>query len=320
MNNLPWVEKYRPTKLEDIVGNENAIQQFKVIAKNGNIPHMILAGSPGTGKTTSIICLAKILLGQEFRNAFLELNASDERGIEVIRSKISMFCKKKVTLPENIHKIIFLDDVDSMTSTAQHALRRIIELHSSTTRFVMACNTSTKIIEAIQSRCSVIRFARVEEEAMRKRLVEICLQENDTKYDDAGLMLLIASSNGDMRKCINNLQSVVITYDVINEETVRNIIDEPNNAVIENLIAYCFENKFDEAHEIINVLNNDGYSALDIVYILFINIKNRNIDNCIKLKLLDVIGHTQMYLIEGGDHYLQLVALICRMINIIHSL
>ncbi len=309
--NMPWVEKYRPKKLDDIVGNIGAIQQFKIIAKNGNIPHMILSGSPGTGKTTSIICLARILLKSEYQNAFLELNASDERGIDIIRSKITTFCKKKITLPENRHKIIFLDEVDSMTSAAQQALRRIIELHTSTTRFVMACNTSTRIIEAIQSRCSIIRFSRIDDESMKKRLIDICKMEN-VSYTDEGLACLILTSNGDMRRAINNLQSVYITYENIIPDTVEKIIDKPNHLIIQKLLKLCFDKKFDEAHQIITKLITDGYSSLDIIQLIFLMVKDDNLDSEIKLKILSEIGNTQLCLVQGGDSYLQLMALISR--------
>lgn len=310
-----WVEKYRPKILDDIVGNISAIQQFKSIAKFGNIPHMILSGSPGTGKTTSIICLAKTLLGEEFNNTFLELNASDERGIDVIRSKITMFCKKKVILPEGRHKIIFLDEVDSMTSTAQQALRRIIEIHSSTTRFAMACNSSTKIIEAIQSRCSVIRFIRIDNKEMFKRLIEICEKEN-VKYDDNGLNLLIRNSNGDMRNAINNLQSISITYGMIDEDTVKNVIGGPDYMIIDRLLDMCLKKDFGGASEIVLELINGGYSSLDVIQLVFMSIKDYEMDMMKKLPILDEIGRTQMNLIQGGDTYLQLMALISRIIMI----
>ncbi len=311
--NLPWVEKYRPSNLIDIVGNDDAIKQSKSISENGNIPHMILSGSPGTGKTTSIICLARSLLQKEYINAFLELNASDERGIDIIRSKITMFCKKKILLPEGRHKIIFLDEVDSMTSTAQQALRRIIELYTNTTRFVMACNTSTKIIEAIQSRCSVIRFSHVDEESMKKRLKEICESEG-TECTENGMEAILLSANGDMRRAINNLQSVHITYGVLTEETVDKMIDKPNQLTLKKLLEFCFNKNFNDAHKIIHELITNGYSSLDIIQILFSIIKDYKIDQEIKLKILSEIGYTQVNLLQGGDSYLQLVALTSRII------
>lgn len=309
---LPWVEKYRPVILEDIVGNENIVKQFKIISQNGNMPHMILSGSPGTGKTTSIICLAKMLLKNEFINAFLELNASDERGIEVIRNKITLFCKKKITLPEGSHKIIFLDEVDSMTSTAQQALRRIIEIHATTTRFVMACNTSSKIIEAIQSRCSVIRFNKLDDESIKKRLIVICEKE-DVSYTDDGLNALILNTDGDLRRSINNLQAIATTYKEVSEDTVKKVIDKPNNLIIDKMIHNCLEGNFNETHQILNMLIEDGYASLDIVQTLFTIVKDLDIEYQKKLHILSCIGETQMHLINGGDSYLQLLALISRM-------
>jgi replication factor C subunit 2/4 len=309
---LPWVEKYRPVILEDIVGNENIVKQFKIISQNGNMPHMILSGSPGTGKTTSIICLAKMLLKNEFINAFLELNASDERGIEVIRNKITLFCKKKITLPEGSHKIIFLDEVDSMTSTAQQALRRIIEIHATTTRFVMACNTSSKIIEAIQSRCSVIRFNKLDDESIKKRLIVICEKE-DVSYTDDGLNALILNTDGDLRRSINNLQAIATTYKEVSEDTVKKVIDKPDNLIIDKMIHNCLEGNFNEAHHILNMLIEDGYASLDIVQTLFTIVKDLDIEYQKKLHILSCIGETQMHLINGGDSYLQLLALISRM-------
>jgi replication factor C subunit 2/4 len=149
---LPWIEKYRPEFLSDVVGNSEAVSRLSAIATVGNLPNIILAGPPGIGKTTSILCLAREMLGDSYKNAVLELNASDARGIDIVRNKIKMFAQKKVTLPPGKHKIIILDEADSMTGAAQQALRRTMEIYSATTRFALACNNSTKIIEPIQSR------------------------------------------------------------------------------------------------------------------------------------------------------------------------
>jgi replication factor C subunit 2/4 len=141
---LPWVEKYRPKNIDDVVGNAEAVSRLQVIGREGNFPNVILAGPPGTGKTTSILALAHGLLGANYREGVLELNASDDRGIDVVRNKIKMFAQKKVTLPPGRHKIVILDEADSMTSGAQQALRRTMELYSTTTRFALACNQSSK--------------------------------------------------------------------------------------------------------------------------------------------------------------------------------
>ena len=317
-NNISiWVDKYRPTDLDSIVGNKSAIDQFKMIANTGNIPHMILSGPSGTGKTTSILCLAKILLKNEFNNSFLELNASDDRGIDTIRSKITTFCKKKVYLPDGIHKIIFLDEFDSMTSVAQQALRRIIETYSNTTRFVMACNCSTKIIEAIQSRCSVIKFSKINKNDMKDRLMQICQYEKVEWLDD-GLDKILENAEGDMRKAINNLQSTAITYGTINIENVNKLFDKPNNKDIEKLLNESIQKNFDNAHNILKIFLEDGYQSLDIIQMLFLNLKDRtDIKTDIKLLILIKLGDIQMNLINGGDSYLQILSFISYIITVL---
>ncbi|KAG8957282.1 replication factor C subunit 4 [Tulasnella sp. 408] len=174
---LPWVEKYRPKVLDDIVGNQDTIERLKVIAKEGNCPHIIISGLPGIGKTTSIHCLAHAMLGDAYKEGVLELNASDERGIDVVRNKIKAFAQKKVTLPPGRHKFVILDEADSMTAGAQQALRRTMEIYANTTRFALACNMSSKIIEPIQSRCAILRYAKLKDQEILQRLLELCEAE-----------------------------------------------------------------------------------------------------------------------------------------------
>ena len=186
--NTPWIEKYRPSKLSQIVGNKRLIANLQSIAESGNLPNLILAGPPGTGKTTSVLALAHELLGENFKKAVIELNASDERGINVVRDKIKRFAHQKIPLPEGRHKIIILDEADSMTSSAQGSMRVTISDYSNTTRFVL--NDSSKIIEAIQSRCTVLRFGKLSSERKNK------LKNENAKYDDNGLK--VDTCNGDM--------------------------------------------------------------------------------------------------------------------------
>ena len=174
---VPWIEKYRPQKLEDVVGNEETLVRLQAIAKDGNLPNLILCGPPGTGKTTSVHALAHELLGDSYKDGVLELNASDARGIDVVRNRIKSFAMNKVTLPKGRQKIIILDEADSMTTSAQQALRRTMEVYSNTTRFCLACNISTKIIEAIQSRAAILRYSRLSHEQILANLMKVCEAE-----------------------------------------------------------------------------------------------------------------------------------------------
>ncbi|CAB4039716.1 replication factor C subunit 2-like, partial [Paramuricea clavata] len=184
---------------DGISGDDDDDVSVEVFAEQGNVPNIIIAGPPGSGKTTSILCLAMALLGGSIKEAVLELNASNDRGIDVVRNRIKMFAQKKVTLPKGRHKIIILDEADSMTDGAQQALRRTMEVFSKTTRFALACNISDKIIEAIQSRCAILRYTKLSDAQILSRLMEICDKEKVLKTDD-GLEAITFTAQGDMRQ------------------------------------------------------------------------------------------------------------------------
>mmetsp|Transcript_12052 Transcript_12052/g.23212 ORF Transcript_12052/g.23212 Transcript_12052/m.23212 type:complete len:323 (-) Transcript_12052:149-1117(-) len=309
---LPWIEKYRPKSLNQVVGNHETIQRLAIIAKNGNMPNLIIAGPPGIGKTSSISCLARDMLGPAYKEAVLELNASDDRGIDVVRNKIKMFAQKKVTLPRGMHKIIILDEADSMTGSAQQALRRTMELYSSTTRFALACNISSKIIEPIQSRCAILRFTKLKDMQILKRLKEVLSREKITGWDNGGLKALLFTAEGDMRHALNNLQSTVAGFGQVTEENVYKVVDKPHPVLMLKIITACSKGNILEAIEILDKIWNEGYSAIDIIGTLFRVTKTADIHPKVLLAFIKEIGFTHMRISEGLDSKLQITGLLSR--------
>ncbi len=226
-----WTEKYRPSKLSAVIGESENINRLESFVKDKNIPHLIFAGPPGTGKTSTAIALARELFGDSWRDNFLELNASNERGIDIIRENIKNFAKIK---PSNDlgFKIIFLDEADHLTPDAQAALRRTMEMYYNTTRFIFSCNYSSKIIPPIQSRCVVLRFSPINKNEMVSRLKAISKKEN-FEIDDESLDAIYEISEGDMRKAINILQAIKTTGK-ISPATIYQIAGEINKMNIKN--------------------------------------------------------------------------------------
>ena len=317
--NTPWIEKYRPSKLSQIVGNKRIISNLQSISESGNLPNLILAGPPGTGKTTSVLALAHELLGENFKKAVIELNASDERGINVVRDKIKRFAQQKIPLPEGRHKIIILDEADSMTSSAQGSMRVTISDYSNTTRFVLACNDSSKIIEAIQSRCTVLRFGKLSSDDIKERIKFVLKNENAT-YDEKGLQAIIDTCNGDMRYALNNSQSCIVGFGEINEENVYKIVELPRPKEIEKIYNFCLNKMFVDAINKFSELFNDGYSCLEIISVFNRLIQeNDRIDDKVRIILLKKISEYKMNLIDGLDSDLQMSGFISEIYDIIQK-
>lgn len=277
-NNLPWIEKYRPSKINQIIGQDNIISSIKKMLKNGSFPHMLFHGTSGTGKTSTILSIIEELYGNNKTLMVMKLDASDDRGINSVRDEIKGFAEK-VLLFNNGIKLIILDEVDSMTFDAQFALRRIIELYSSTTRFCLICNYENKIIHAIKSRCASFRFNPIEEKYIVERLRFISDYEK-LKINDKCLNIIANISNGDLRKSINLLQSISMKNINIKESDCYEISGIPPIKQIKKLFKILIDDSCDynKIHKYFNdKFTSNGYS-LSILLKSLVNYMIDNID------------------------------------------
>jgi len=233
-------------------------------------------------------------------------------GIDVVRNKIKMFAQQKVTLPPGRHKMIILDEADSMTDGAQQALRRTMEIYSKTTRFALACNQSDKIIEPIQSRCAIIRYSRLNDAQVLARLLEVCKAEK-VDYSNDGLEAVVFTAEGDMRQALNNLQSTVAGFGVVSSENVFKVCDEPHPILIKDMLNYCVKADVDQAYQIIHHLWRLGYSPEDIINSIMRVTKTHNIAEYLKLEYIKEIGFTHLRAAQGVDSLLQLSGLVARL-------
>mmetsp|Transcript_8550 Transcript_8550/g.31618 ORF Transcript_8550/g.31618 Transcript_8550/m.31618 type:complete len:278 (-) Transcript_8550:6686-7519(-) len=263
-------------------------------------------------------CLSHELLGPNYKEATLELNASDERGLETVREKIKQFAQTKVTLPPGRHKIIILDEADSMTKASQQALRRIMELYSKTTRFALACNNSSKIIEPIQSRCAIVRYNRLQEDEIYTRLVQVIEQEGIEKNDE-GIAALIYTADGDLRNALNNLQATVQGFGKLSQDNVFKVCDQPHPSVIDEIIEACVEGKLKEALlKLSNMYSVQGYSPQDIIGTMSKELRSNTVKmtEFQQLQCIREVGQTHMRLVDGVETHLQLCGMVARLCRI----
>jgi replication factor C small subunit len=312
MNEI-WIEKFRPRALKDIVGQKEIIDRLQSYARSGNLPHLLFAGPAGTGKTTSALALARGLFGENWQQSFIELNASDERGIDVVRGKIKEFARTS-PIGGFSFKIIFLDEADALTSDAQAALRRTMERYSKTCRFILSCNYSSKIIEPIQSRCAVFRFRPLRAEDVRKALTSISTKEG-LKISDDAMEALIHIAQGDLRKSINSLQVAAtlgqeITVDVVYQTTGTARPDE-----VREMLETALSGDFMEARNMLDeIMINYGLSGEDIIKQIHKSFFDLKIPDVEKVKLIDKTGEVEFRIVEGSNERIQLESLLAYLV------
>ena len=309
MREVIWIEKYRPHRLEDVVGQDEVIRRLRSYVRSGNLPHLLFSGPPGVGKTASAVSVARELFGEEWHNNFIELNASDERGIDVVRHKIKDFART-APLGEADFKIIFLDEADALTHDAQSALRRTMERYTKSCRFILSCNYSSKIIEPIQSRCAIYRFKPVSDEAVEERIRYIASQEGLTVTDD-GVDAIKYVAHGDMRRAINALQAAAMMSTRIDVDTIYQITATAHPERMVELIKVSLKGDFMAARSMLDdLLLEEGLSGEDVLAQLHRAVFEVNIPEKSKLQLMEKIGEVDFRLTEGANERIQLESLL----------
>ncbi|MFX0025330.1 MAG: replication factor C small subunit [Candidatus Hermodarchaeota archaeon] len=314
-SNRPWVEKYRPRKLEELVNQKGIVNRLQQFINDKSMPHLIFAGPAGIGKTTAALAIVRELYGRKMalNTTYLELNASDARGIDVIRTYIKDFAKAKP--PINIpFKILILDEADNMTAPAQQALRRTMEKYTQNCRMILICNYSNKIIPPIQSRCVVFRFSSLSSIDIKDRLKYIAKQENISLTND-GLNALVEVSRGDCRRAINYLQSCSTISQKVDQDIVFRVAGEVPPERIKTILQTAIQGQLDFSIKQLNdVIKDYGLSGINIIKNIHREIYDLSISEKKKIELSKLLAEFEYRLSQGGTEDIQLKALLANIV------
>ena len=315
MEHSIWIEKYRPQNFNEMVGQIEIKKRIEAFVKSKNMPHLLFSGPAGVGKTTMSLIIAKKLFGDTWKQNILELNASDERGIDVVRVKVKDFARTRA-IGNVPFKIIYLDECDALTKEAQQALRRTMENYTQTCRFILSCNYSSKIIDPIQSRCAVFRFKPIPKEEIFKVITKIAKDENVNVTED-GKEALYNISNGDCRKAENILQSCSALDNTINESIVYELASFAKPDEIKKILQIATTGKFiDAKNKLLETMLKYGLSGVDVIKQIQQEIWNLDLNGKTKINLIDKCGEIEFRLIEGSDEMIQLEALLAQFIKV----
>jgi replication factor C small subunit len=304
-----WTEKYRPKIFQNLAGQESIVKRVEALTNSLNIPHLLFAGPAGTGKSTLALIVVKELFGENWRDNYLELNASDERGIQVVREKVKDFARTK-SLGNVPFKVIFLDEADALTPEAQQALRRTMENYATTCRFILSCNYSSKIIDPIQSRCAIFRFKLLEKKDVEKVIKRIAESEN-LEIDEEAITAIYEASEGDCRRSVNIMQSTASISPKITKDLVLTIASETRPKEIKIVLEYALAGDFQGAREkLLDVMLKESVSGQDVIKQMQKEIWNLTIEPELKVKLTEKTGEAEFRIVEGSDPFIQLQALL----------
>lgn len=302
-----WTEKYRPKKLENVVGQEHVIRRLKAFADKKSIPNLLFAGMQGTGKTSAALCLINEIFRDNTQSNFIELNASDERGIDTVRVKIKDFARTR-PIGEAEFKIILLDEADSLTKDAQQALRRTMENYSAICRFILDCNYSSNLIEPIQSRCVIFRFKPLAEADVKKYLERIAKGEK-IEIGNEAIKAIFEESGGDLRRSTNILQACAAINKKVTEEVVLDVVGKAKNKDIEELLNLALEKKFLKAREKLYKLTlEQGVSADYLLKQIYQQIFKLDMSEESKINVIKLLAECDFRIVEGSNPTIQMEA------------
>nr|XP_013866600.1 PREDICTED: replication factor C subunit 5 [Austrofundulus limnaeus] len=308
--NLPWVEKYRPQKLDDLISHKDILSTIQRFISEDKLPHLLFYGPPGTGKTSTILaCARQLYKDKEFNSMVLELNASDDRGIDVVRGPILSFASTRTIFKKGF-KLVILDEADAMTQDAQNALRRVIEKFTENTRFCLICNYLSKIIPALQSRCTRFRFGPLSPDQMIPRLEHVIQQEKVDITPD-GMKAIVTLSSGDMRRSLNILQSTSMAYGKVTEDTVYTCTGQPLRSDIANILDWCLNKDFNTAYkQILQLKTLKGLALHDILTEVHLLVHRVDFPSAIRMALLVKLADIEHRLASGTNERIQLSSMV----------